>query len=133
MERKILTSASPFESLFGFCRAVRIGDRIEIAGTAPIGDDGKTVGVGDPAAQARRCFDIVGRALEHFGASYRHVVRTRMFITRIEQWELIGKVHGEYFSEVMPVSTMVGVASLIDPDWVIEVEAEAIFQEPDYA
>ena len=133
MERRTLRSASPFEETFGFCRAVRLGDRIEIAGTAPIGDDGRTVGIGDPAAQARRCFDIVGRSLAHFGASYRHVVRTRMYVTDIEHWELIGKVHGEYFARVMPVSTMVGVARLIDPDWFIEVEAEAIFREPDYA
>ncbi len=128
-----LNSASPYEKAFGFCRAIRIGDRIEIAGTAPIGDDGKTVGAGDPAAQARRCFEIVGRALAHFGASYRHVVRTRMFLTDIDDWKLIGPVHGEFFSAAPPVATMVGVATLIDPDWAVEIEAEAVFVEDDYA
>ncbi len=128
-----LSSASPFEKSCGFCRALRVGNRIEIAGTAPIGDDGKTVGIGDPAAQARRCFDIVGRSLQHFGASYRHVIRTRMFVTDIAHWETIGRVHGEYFGQAMPVATMVGVATLIDPDWFIEVEAEALVEELDYA
>jgi enamine deaminase RidA (YjgF/YER057c/UK114 family) len=125
-DRRQVNSASPFEALFGFCRAHRIGERIFVAGTAPIGPDGETVGVGDPAAQARRCFDIIGVALEELGGSYANVVRTRMFLTDIDDWDAIGRVHGEYFADVQPVSTMVAVARLIDPDWRVEIEAEAL-------
>ncbi len=124
--RKCVSSASPYESKFGFCRAIKVGNTIHIAGTAPIGKDGKTVGVGDPEAQARRCFDIIGESLNQLGASYANVVRTRMFLTRISDWEIIGAVHGDYFSEIRPVSTMVEVAQLIDSDWLVEIEAEAI-------
>jgi enamine deaminase RidA (YjgF/YER057c/UK114 family) len=125
-QRDMVFSASPFEAQFGFCRAVKIGNVIHVAGTAPIGADGKTVGIGDPAAQARRCFDIIGESLASLGAGYHNVVRTRMFLTRIDDWPLIGAVHGEYFQEVMPVSTMVEVSRLIDPDWRLEIEAEAL-------
>jgi enamine deaminase RidA (YjgF/YER057c/UK114 family) len=125
-DRKRVTSGSPYEELFGFCRAIRIGNVIHVAGTAPIGPDGKTVGVGDPAAQARRCFDIIEQALRELDAGLKDVVRTRMFLTRIEDWEIIGKIHGEYFGQVQPVSTMVQVAKLIDPDWLVEIEAEAM-------
>lgn len=121
-----ITTASPYEDLFGFCRALRSGDTIHVAGTAPIGPDGKTVGVGDPAAQARRCVEIMIAAIEQLGGRARDVVRTRMFLTRIEDWETVGKVHGEFFADVKPVATMVGVAGLIDPDWLVECEAEAV-------
>lgn len=124
--RRRVNSASPFEELFGFCRAHRVGDRIFVAGTAPIGPDGRAVGVGDPAAQARRCFEIIGQALNALGGGYPDVVRTRMFLTHIDDWEAIGRVHGEYFGAVHPVSTMVAVARLIDPDWRVEIEAEAL-------
>ncbi|MEM7244818.1 MAG: RidA family protein [Acidobacteriota bacterium] len=124
--RQSITSASRYEPLFGFCRAIRTGNTIAIAGTAPIGDDGKTVGIGDPAAQARRCFGIILHALDELGGSPYDLVRTRMFLTRISDWETIGKVHGEYFGEIRPVSTMVEVSALIDPAWFIEVEADAI-------
>lgn len=125
-ERRSLSSASPFEELFGFCRAVKVGDTISIAGTAPIGVDGTTVGRGDPVAQARRCFDIIGQALDELGGSYADVVRTRMYLTDIDDWEAIGAVHGEYFADIKPVSTLVAVARLIDPDWRIEIEADAM-------
>lgn len=128
-DRRRVSSASPFEKMFGFCRATRMGDRIYVAGTAPIGADGSTVGVGDPAAQARRCFDIIGAALRELGGSFDDVVRTRMFLTDIEDWEVIGRVHGDYFRDVHPVSTMVAVARLIDPDWRVEIEADALLME----
>lgn len=121
-----ITSASPFEQQFGFCRALRYDDRILIAGTAPIGADGQTAGVGDVAAQTRRCFDIVAEALAGFGAGLESVVRTRMFLTHIDDWQTVGQVHGEYFGAIRPVATMVQVARLIDPDWRIEIEAEAL-------
>jgi enamine deaminase RidA (YjgF/YER057c/UK114 family) len=119
-------SASLYESQFGFCRALKIGNVIHVAGTAPIGKDGKTVALDDPAAQARRCFDIIGESLEALGASYSDVVRTRMFLTRIADWSVVGAVHGEYFRNTNPVSTMVEVSRLIDPDWRVEIEAEAL-------
>ena len=129
-DRRRVSSASPFEELFGFCRATRVGDRIHVAGTAPIGSDGSTVAVGDPEAQARRCFDIIGAALEELGGSYDDVVRTRMFLTDIDDWEAVGRVHGDYFRNIQPVSTMVAVARLIDPDWRIEIEADAVLVKP---
>ena len=129
-DRRRVSSSSPFEELFGFCRATRIGDRIHVAGTAPIGPDGSTVGVGDPAAQARRCFDIIGDALGELGGSYDDVVRTRMFLTDIDDWEAVGRVHGDYFRHIRPVSTMVAVARLIDPDWRVEIEADALIVGP---
>lgn len=128
-ERKRISSGSPYEPLFGFCRAIRVGNVIKIAGTAPIGPDGQTVGVGDPAAQARRCFQIWEEALGELNASLNDVVRTRMFLTRIEDWEVVSKVHGEFFAEVRPVSTLVQVARLIDPDWLVEFEAEAVVSD----
>jgi len=121
-------SASPFETQFGFCRALKIGSIIQVAGTAPIGADGNTMGVGDPAAQARRCFDIIGESLNALGATYADVVRTRMFLTRIDDWPVIGAVHGEYFAESKPVATMVEVSRLIDPQWRVEIEAEALLE-----
>lgn len=126
IRRHRIFSASPYESQFGFCRAVKIGNVIQVAGTAPIGNDGETVGAGDPAVQARRCFDIIGESLDALGASYADVTRTRMYLTRIADWSVIGAVHGEYFREFNPVSTMVEVSRLIDPDWLVEIEAEAL-------
>jgi enamine deaminase RidA (YjgF/YER057c/UK114 family) len=123
-----VTTASPYEDLFGFCRGLRAGRTLHVAGTAPIGTDGKTVGVGDAGAQARRCFEIVLETLEKLGGTRRDVVRTRMFLTRIEDWEEVGRVHGEFFRGARPVATMVGVARLIDPDWLVEVEAEAVLR-----
>ncbi len=130
-EIRCITTASPYEAQFGFCRALRIGDRIEVAGTAPIGPDGETVGVGDPEAQARRCFEIIIEAIERLGGSARNVVRTRMFLTHIEDWEVVGRVHGEFFGDIKPVATMIGVDRLIDPDWRVEFEAEAQVQGED--
>ena len=128
-ERRRISTGSTYEALFGFCRAIRVGNFVAIAGTAPIGPDGKTVGVGDPAAQARRCFEICEETLHKLDASLTDVVRTRMLLTRIDDWEVVGKVHGEVFGEIRPVSTMVQVAKLIDPDWLVEIEAEAIVSD----
>ncbi|MCB9882066.1 MAG: RidA family protein [Planctomycetes bacterium] len=124
-EPRRVHSKSPYEPLFGFCRALRQGSLVHVAGTAPIGPDGQTVGIGDPAAQTRRCFTIARDALQALGADLEHVVRTRMFVTDIAHWETIGKVHGEFFGDAPPVSTMVEVSRLIDPDWFVEIEVEA--------
>jgi len=119
------SSGSPYEPTIGFCRAVRKGPHITVSGTGPIGPDGKTVAKGDPEAQARRCFRIIQEAIEALDGSLHDVVRTRMFLTRIEDWEIIGKVHGEFFADIRPAATMVQVEKLVDPDWSIEIEADA--------
>lgn len=125
-KRDAISTASPYEERFGFSRAVKTGNSISIAGTAPIGEDGQTVGIGDPEAQARRCLDIIERCLGEFGASLSDVVRTRMYLTRIDDAKIIGGVHGEYFRAVRPASTLLEVSSLVDPEWLIEMEADAI-------
>jgi enamine deaminase RidA (YjgF/YER057c/UK114 family) len=126
---KHVFSGSKFESLFGFCRAVRVGDYIHISGTAPI-LDGKPAFPGDAGAQARRCFEIIEAALKEFGADRRHVIRTRMFLTNIAaDWQKVGTVHAEFFSEVRPAATMVGTSALIDPEWLVEIEADAYYPE----
>lgn len=130
-ERRRITTASPYEALFGFCRAIRVGNHISISGTAPIGPDGNTVSPNDAAQQARHCFDIMRAALEGLDAGLVDVVRTRMYLTHIEDWEVVGRVHGEYFGAVQPASTMVAVVRLIDPDWRVELEADAIVGESD--
>lgn len=132
MKRTLISSGSPYEPQIGFSRAVRMGNFVSVAGTAPIGPDRSTVGVGDPAAQARRCLEIIRTALEEAGASLNDVIRTRIFLTRAADWEQIGQVHGEFFRDIRPVSTMVQVAQLIDPDWLVEIEADAII-DPDAA
>ncbi len=117
-------SASPFETRYGFCRALRIGDRVEVAGTAPIGDDGNTF-PGDAHAQATRCFAIALRALAELGAGPEHVVRTRMYIVDPADADLVGRAHGEAFGAHPPVATMVVVKALLDPAWLVEIEVEA--------
>lgn len=124
--KKHAFSGSKFESLFGFSRAVRTGDYIHVSGTAPV-LDGRTAGIGDPAAQARRCFEIIESALKEFGANRNHVVRTRMFLTRILDWQAVGAVHAEFFAGISPAATMVGTSELIDPEWLVEIEADAYF------
>ncbi len=126
MPRKLVPSGSPYEPRIGFSRAVRVGNFVSVSGTAPIGPDRKTVGIGDPAAQARRCLEIIRAALEEAGVSLADVIRTRVFLTRIEDWEEVGEVHGEFFGNVRPASTMVQVAGLIDPEWFVEIEADAL-------
>ncbi|HVN76884.1 MAG TPA: RidA family protein [Thermoanaerobaculaceae bacterium] len=123
------SSGSPYEPRIGFSRAVRAGAVIAVSGTAPIGPDGATVGRGDPAAQARRCLEIIRSAVEQLGGTLADVVRTRIFLTRVEDWPEIGRVHGEFFGEVRPAATMVKVAGLLDPEWLVEIEADAMCGE----
>lgn len=129
MTRKRVSSGSPYEASIGFSRAVRVGNIISVSGTAPIGPDRETVGPGDPAAQARRCFKIIQIALEEAGASLADVVRNRTFLTNIDDWDKVGAVHGEFFRDVRPASTMVEVSRFIDPDWLVEIEADAIIDD----
>ena len=127
--RKLVSSGSPYEPKVGISRAVRVGPIITVAGTAPLGPDGRTVGRGDAAAQARRCLEIIGTSLESAGASLRDVVRTRILLTRIADWEAVAMVHGEFFRDIRPVNTIMQVSRFIDPDWLLEIEADAVLDE----
>jgi enamine deaminase RidA (YjgF/YER057c/UK114 family) len=124
--RKLISSGSPYEPKVGISRAVRAGNFITVAGTAPLGPDGRTVGRGDAAAQARRCLEIIAGALEKAGASMRQVVRTRILLTRIDDWQAVAAVHGEFFRDIRPANTIMQVSRFIDPEWLIEVEADAV-------
>lgn len=124
--RQRASSGSPYESRIGLSRAIRAGRIITVAGTAPIGTDGRTVSPGDAGEQARRCFEIVRTALEQLGAGLKDVTRTRVMLTRIEDWESVGTVHGEFFGDVRPACTVMQVVRFIDPDWLVEVEADAV-------
>ena len=126
--RKLVSSGSPYEPKVGISRAVRAGAIVTVAGTAPL-LDGQTVGLGDPAAQARRCLEIVATAVEGAGASLRHVVRTRILLTRIDDWEAVAAVHGEFFRDIRPVNTIMQVSRFIDPDWLVEIEADAVVHD----
>jgi enamine deaminase RidA (YjgF/YER057c/UK114 family) len=128
-KRQRVSSGSPYESVIGLSRAVRVGGVITVAGTAPLDAEGRTFAPGDAAAQARRCFEIVARALEGLGASAADVVRTRVMLTRIEDWEPVARAHGEFFGDARPACTFVQVVRFIDPDWLVEVEADAILKE----
>jgi enamine deaminase RidA (YjgF/YER057c/UK114 family) len=124
--RKLISSGSPYEPKVGISRAVRVGAIVTVAGTAPLGPDGRTVGRGDAAAQARRCLEIIAAALEAAGASLRDVVRTRILLTRIDDWQAVAGVHGEVFRDIRPVNTIMQVSRFIDPDWLVEIEADAV-------
>jgi enamine deaminase RidA (YjgF/YER057c/UK114 family) len=129
MSKQHISSGSPYEPRLGISRAVRSGRIIAVAGTAPIGPDGKTVGKGDSAAQARRCIEIISNALEQAGTSLSDVIRTRILLTRIEDWERVGMVHGEFFGSNRPANTVMQVTRFIDPDWLVEIEADAVIDE----
>jgi enamine deaminase RidA (YjgF/YER057c/UK114 family) len=123
-ERAHVSSGSPYEAPIGFSRAVRLGDRIVVAGTAPVWPDGEVDP--DPEAQAARCLSIICDALAALGASPSDVIRTRMYLTDAADWEAVGRAHGRVFRDVRPASTMVVVAALLDPRWKVEIEAEAV-------
>lgn len=124
MERRRVSSGSPFEPRVGFSRAVRVGERVLVSGTAPVWPDGSCDP--DPANQARRCLAIILAALAELGGRPADVVRTRTYLVDRNDWESIGRAHGEIFGEIRPASTMVVVAGLLDPRWKVEIEAEAV-------
>jgi len=126
MVRTLVPSTSPYASVIGFSRAVRVGNHVSVAGTAPIGDHGETIGIDDPEAQTRQCLEIIKAALTQAGASLQDVVRTRTLLTRIEDWEQVAKVRGEYFKDIRPVDTVMEVSRFINPEWVVEIEVDAI-------
>ena len=123
-DRQRIASGSPYEQTIGFSRAMRVGDRVLVSGTAPIWPDGSCDP--DPEVQARRCLEIIVAALREAGAGPEHVVRTRTYLTDATDAEQVGRAHGELFRGVRPASTMVVVAGLLDPRWKVEIEAEAI-------
>jgi len=123
-DRRRVPSGSPFESTIGFSRAIRVGNRVLVSGTAPIWPDGSCDP--DPEAQARRCLEIIFTALAEAGGSPGDVVRTRMFITDAAHADAVGRAHGAAFGDVRPAATMVVVAALLDPRWLVEIEAEAV-------
>jgi enamine deaminase RidA (YjgF/YER057c/UK114 family) len=124
MQRLRVSSGSPYESAIGFSRAIRVGDRVIVSGTAPIWPDGSCDP--DPGAQAARCFEIIVAALAEAGARPEHVVRTRMFLTRPEDADAVGRAHGRVFGAIRPAATMVVVSALLDARWRVEIEVEAI-------
>ena len=127
--RTLISSGSPYEPKVGISRAVRVGNVIAVSGTAPLDSDGRTVGIGDAGAQARRCLEIITAALEKAGASLRQVVRTRTLLVRIEDWRAVATVHGEFFGEIRPANTIMQVSRFIDPDWLVELEADAVVDD----
>ena len=126
MSRQLVSTGSPYEPIVGFSRAVRVGEYVAVGGTAPIDEDGKPAAPGDPAGQTRRCFDIIQAALQKAGADLKDVIRTRIMLKNIDDWEPVARVHGEYFKGIRPASTIVQVSCFIEPAWLVEIEADAI-------
>lgn len=128
MDRQRVSSDTEWEPRVGYSRAVRVGDRILVSGTTATDDDGDPIAPGDAERQTRRALEIVVDAIEEAGGTREDVVRTRMYVTDVDDWETIGDVHGEFFSDVRPAATMVEVSNLISPEYVVEIEAEALLQ-----
>lgn len=123
-DRKLISSGSPYEEPIGFSRAVRVGNRISVSGTGPIGPDGKTAAPGDAYGQARRSLEIIEQAILDAGGELADVVRTCIYVTDRGVWQDVARAHGEFFGKIRPASTLIVVAGLVQPDWLVEIEAE---------
>lgn len=128
-QRQNITTGTQWETLVGYSRAVKIGNWVSVSGTTAVDEHGDVVGLGDISAQTRYIIQKIERALIACGASLKDVIRTRMFVTDITQWEAVGRVHGEFFGEIKPASTMVEVSGLISPELLVEIEVDAILSE----
>ena len=126
-DRINVSSGSPYEPIIGFSRAVRIGNIVAVGGTTA-GSGGKMVGIGDPAAQTRAILEIIAKALQDAGARLEDVIRTRTYLVDIAHWEAVGRVHGEVFGAIRPASSMLQVSRFINPDWLVEIEADAVLR-----
>lgn len=129
LDRQLISNGNPMEAIVGFSRAVRVGPFISIGGTASVGPDGKTVGVGDVAAQTRQCIEIIKASLEQAGSGLHHVVRTRVILTDINNWRAAIDVRKEYFRDVRPVDTIMAIDRFVNPEWLVELEADAIISD----
>ena len=128
-KKKLVRTETKWEPLVGYCRAVRVGQHIAVSGSAPVDANGDLVGAGDPYLQAKRCIEILADAIFKAGGSLQDVVRTRMFVTDISQWEAIAKAHQEAFGDILPATSMVEVSRLIGDGMLIEIEADAIVDD----